>query len=70
MSRILLSTWTDRHGRFAWIEIRIPGGERLNRALALAHLRRHHPDARNLRIAEHWHVPLSHRAYKVYFETD
>lgn len=70
MSRITLSTWTDRHGRFAWIETRIPGGARLNRALALAHLRRRHPRARNLRVAEQWHVPLSHRAFKVYFEAD
>lgn len=70
MSRITLSTWTDQHGRFAWIEIRIPGGERFARALALAHLRRRHPGARSLRIAEQWHVPLSHRAFKVYFEID
>ncbi len=69
MPRVNITVRRDRHGTYAWIETRLPGGWTVARRAALAALRQHLPHARRPRIAEQWHVPFKHRAFKVYFET-
>ena len=66
--RLTLTTGTDQHGVYAWIETRLPGGRLVNRLAAVWLLRRRYPDAYAVDVVEQWHVPLSHYAFKVRFQ--
>jgi hypothetical protein len=68
MARVTIAIRQDDHGIFAWIETRIPGGWAVNRRAAVAALRRCRPGATDLTIADEWHVPFRHRAFKIYFD--
>lgn len=58
----------DENGMYAWVETRLPGGWTINRLAAIGLLRRRYPDARRIEIEEQWHVPFSHRAFKIRFD--
>jgi hypothetical protein len=68
MARVTIAIRNDDHGMYAWIETRLPGGWAVNRRAAVAALRRARPGALDLEVAEQWHVPFRHRAFKVYFD--
>jgi hypothetical protein len=66
--RVRITTRVDTGGRYAWVETRYPGGRRLNTRRAIAAVRALGADPVTIRLAEYWHVPLRHHAFKIYYE--